>query len=665
MAKNQRLNASITIGSVLEGSVKKNISFLKSGLSQVGSAIKDVERRQRELAKQRKVLEKEGRSVEELDREYQDLERTLGKLRRAQERWTNASHAANRVGKTFSAMTTDIGRQARRLAVGGGLAATAIFGVASSTAQLGDDVAKTADKLGIGTGALQELRYAAERSGVSTGEFDKSLEKMTKNIGLAMEGTGAQKDALDALGLSAADLADMLPDDALAAIADRLTEVETTAERAAIANDLFGRSGIGMLNMLRDGSKGLNDLRDDARETGYVLEEEAARNAEVFQDSLLDLQLVGKGLKNTIGAELMPVVTQTMQEISGWLVSNRAEVKEWAGAFADGVERAIPVVRDLASGVGRVTRTVSKSVTKVAEMVGGWENFGVIIGGVLASGTIMKVVKFGGAVFSLGKAMVGLSGVLPLVAGGIKAIGVAMIANPVGAIIAAIAGAAYLIYKNWEPIKAFFLNLWEKVKETFESAKNRIGEIWDGLKQNIADGVAGVKEAWAGVKEGIGSVLDWLASKFEWVMGIIQPVIDALRWVQNAPGKAGRWVADKLWGGSDEPVQERASGGFFRPGAVLTGEKGPELMYQNRAGWVADNRAMRSLADYAGKVSGIMQGGGMQAAAQAAVTHVHQYTVNAQGVSAQQLIEMLDQRARQASQGGLFDRVPATGMWGR
>ena len=172
-----------------------------------------------------------------------------------------------------------------------------MFGLASSTAQLGDDVAKTADKLGIGIEELQELRYAAERSGVSTSSFDTALEKMTKNIGLALEGTGAQKDALDALGLSAEDLASMLPDDALGVIAERMRGVSTQAEKAALANDIFGRSGIGMLNMLRDGSAGLWQLQEDARRTGYVLSEEAARDGEVFQDTLLDTHTPKAGKK--------------------------------------------------------------------------------------------------------------------------------------------------------------------------------------------------------------------------------------------------------------------------------------------------------------------------------------------------------------------------------
>jgi len=169
MSKNQRLNATITIGSVLEQSVKRNMGFLKFGLSQVGDAIKGVERRQKELDRQRNVLRKQGQSVEHLDREYEKLERTLVDLRRAQERWNRAAAASRRVGSTFSNMASGIGRNARQIAIGATLAGGAIFGLANSTADLGDNVAKTADKLGIGLGALQELRYAAERSGVWCG----------------------------------------------------------------------------------------------------------------------------------------------------------------------------------------------------------------------------------------------------------------------------------------------------------------------------------------------------------------------------------------------------------------------------------------------------------------------------------------------------------------
>lgn len=53
------------------------------------------------------------------------------------------------------------------------------------------------------------------------------------------------------------------------------------------------------------------------------------------------------------------------------------------------------------------------------------------------------------------------------------ALNVALNANPIGLVVAgvgALAAGAYLVYKKWEPIKAFFAQLWEKIKGMFEAA---------------------------------------------------------------------------------------------------------------------------------------------------------------------------------------------------
>jgi len=785
MASNQRLSSTITIGSVLEQSVKKNVGFLKTGLHQIGDEIKGVERRQRELGKQRQVLIKQGRSVEDLDREYEDLNRTMARLRRTQERWNRTAAASRRVGASFSSMMTNIGRSSRTVAVGVGLAGGAVFGLASSTAQLGDDVAKTADKLGIQIGALQELRYAAERSGVSTGAFDQSLEKMLKNLGEASTGTGAAKDALDDLGLSAEDLIALSPAEALEVIADRMQGVGTQAEKAAIANDIFGRSGIGMLNMLRDGSDGLRTLREDARRTGYVLSEEAARDAEVFQDVLLDTQLTMKGLKNTVGAELMPVVTDAKKRVGDALVGNREQVKAWASSFADGVERALPVVGEIAIGIGKVASMTGRVIKTTADMVGGWENFGIVIGAVLASRTVISVIKFGGAVFSLGRAMLSLAGATPLVVGGIRAIGTALLLNPIGLAIAAIAGGAYLIYKNWDAVGPWFKDLWGNVKGYFGGLSNFVGGVfsgdmdralgglkdawggfsafWSGIFNGVGkvmtwvyesaikpvtdalgitepieqawasakktvgalfeavgsvfgntydnliapaiDGmssVGSIGDAWDAVKTSMQPILDWIGQKFEWVGGLISPVIDALKWgleygaaAANALGFGGADSGDAseapqprqyVRNGSPQlvpPVQKRALGGSFLPGLVLSGENGPELKFENRSGYVANNRAMRQLADYAAKAgeltpsgrSGGLSGrmaaalGGSGVSAQVAQSReaVTQNVTNhfhASGVSAEELLNLAERKQRQQSQGGLYDRGTQLGAFG-
>lgn len=714
MSSKQRLSASISIGSVIEQSVKKNIGVLRSGLESVGNEIKTVEKRQRELSKQRGVLVRQGQSVEALDRDYEGLNRTLVKLRRSQERWTRAAGASRRVGSSFSSMVGEIGRSSRTIAIGIGLAGGAIFGLASSTAQLGDNVAKTADKLGIGTDALQELRYAAERSGVATGTFDGALEKMVKNIGLAQQGTGAQKDALDAMGLSAVDLAGMLPEEALATIADRMQGVATQSEKAALANDIFGRSGIGLLVMLRDGSKGLEKLREDARRTGYVMSEQAARDAEVFQDTLLDTQLAAKGLKNTVGSALLPVVTGALRQIGDALISNHENVEVWASTFADGIERALPHIVELGTGLGKVLGITQSVMSTTADLVGGWENFGIIIGGVLASRLVLKVGKFATAVFSLGRAMFALTGASAFVVGAIRAIGVALVANPIGATVAVIAAGAALIWKNWETIGPFFRDMWFTVQEKFAA----VGDYVSGaFSKGMATASSAIQTTWTNAKAVLEPVLTWIGDKFNALLGIIQPVIDALKWtIGNAQsglaaigigdgpavdvGAAARTSAGNSKSGAGSgaglspsaqaridanrarlekrrKLQANALGGPFGSGWHLTGENGPELKFENRAGYVANNRALRQALTASDRISGgspmaarlsgmggrsgVPSGGASnQGVTQEITNHFH-----AAGVSASELLELAERKMRKQAGGALYDRAPMSGQFGR
>jgi len=675
MARNQKLAATVTIGAVLQGSVKKNISVLRSGLESVGGAIRSVTERQRELSKQRQVLVKQGKSVEALDREYEKLKRTLIDLERKQKRWENALKASARVGKEFGNMRRELGSLARRAAYTGAAVGAAIFGIANSTASLGDNVAKTADKLGFSIAALQELRYAAERSGVSVESFDSSMLAMSKRLGEAAQGSGAAKKALEQLGLSAKALIELEPDQALAAIADKMKDIKNPAERAALASALFSRAGVGMVNMLKDGSDGLDALRESARRTGYVLSDQAARDAEVFKDQLLDTQLAVAGLKNTIGAALMPVVTRVMGRMSDLLLENRERVVAFADDLADGLERAIPVVGSVMTGLGKVSGKVGAIIGKVAEMVGGWENFGMVIGALFASKAIMSVGAFALSVGKLGWALLSLSGVMPLLAGGIRAIGLAMAANPIGAAVAVIAGGALLVMANWEKVEPVIGPILDWMGEKFTWFWENAGlPLVEGLRY----GVEGIGTAWQGLQRALGAVLDWMGEKFDWLLGKLQPVIDGMSRVGDGIKKVGSWVGlgdgpavssgTGGAGGREVPpgrggVQRRALGGGYGPGWRLVGEQGPELEYKDRGGFIAHNGALQRLSEMAqGARSGMASAGA--GASRAAASVVQNITINAQGLSAAQVASEIQRRGRAASNGALFDQPLGFGQYG-
>ena len=76
--------------------------------------------------------------------------------------------------------------------------------------------------------------------------------------------------------------------------------------------------------------------------------------------------------------------------------------------------------------------------------------------------------KLGGWALSLGKTLGGvLTSGARLAGQAVLWLGRAFMANPIGFIIGAIAFGAYLIYRNWKPIKAFFLGLWSEVRAAF------------------------------------------------------------------------------------------------------------------------------------------------------------------------------------------------------
>lgn len=596
---NQRLDATITIGSVLERSVGKNLNIIRRGLDGVGDEIKKVTDRQRELSKQRKVLERQGRSVEALDREYEQLGRTLDDLRRKQERFERAQGAANRVGRQFGEMNRQVGRQVRNAGIAIGAASAAIFGVASSTAAAGDELAKQSRALGFNVEAYQELGYAAERSGVSAEVFNSSMTAMTKRLGEAAQGQGAAKKALDELGLSAQDLIEMEPDQALGVIADRMKDIDDPARKAALAAALFSRSGIRMTNMLNEGSAGIDALRNRARELGLVLSEETTTDSENFQDSLLNAQSALQGMKNIIGGEMIPVVGEMMDAFTEFVVTNQPQIREFAETLANGLRDAVPIIGDVVSGLGDFAGKVGSVVSKVAEMIGGWDNFGIALGVLMTSPAIVAV---GGFVLTVGKLAGALGALvapaitagLPLVAAGFKAIGAALLANPIGVAVAAIAGGALLIIANWE-----------KIKPAIQPVLDWIGGAIDAVQENairpfislMSDGLSGIAGAWQGVRDAIGGVLDWMGEKFDWILGKLQPLLDKLQWVQEKGVGVISSVTDFFGFGGDEDPTERAIGGAFgasRP--LLVGERGPELIYPNQGGFVAHHRAVERLA---------------------------------------------------------------------
>lgn len=89
-------------------------------------------------------------------------------------------------------------------------------------------------------------------------------------------------------------------------------------------------------------------------------------------------------------------------------------------------------------------------------------------------------------------------------------IGRALLMNPIGLIITGVAMAAYLIYRYWGPISAFFKRMWAQVTSAFSSAWSGIKSAW-GSVTGWFSGIWGrIKTAFNGGIAGIGKlIMNW------------------------------------------------------------------------------------------------------------------------------------------------------------
>ncbi|MDF1734926.1 MAG: hypothetical protein P1U37_06545, partial [Minwuia sp.] len=174
------------------------------------------------------------------------------------------------------------------------------------------DLANAADKLGVTVESLQELRFAAEQNGVATANFDTSLQRFTRRLADAQNGTGTLKAEFDALGIAVknADGTNRTATAVLDDFADAMQRTGNQGERIRLAFAAFDTEGVDMVRVLKDGSQGLDDYANKARAAGAVVDGHLVESAREAGDELNRLEQENSALLGQIG-----------ETFSGWLIA--------------------------------------------------------------------------------------------------------------------------------------------------------------------------------------------------------------------------------------------------------------------------------------------------------------------------------------------------------
>jgi hypothetical protein len=170
----------------------------------------------------------------------------------------------------------------RKTGLGLGKVLTGLAGftaLAKSAMSMASELSNTSDKLGISTEFLQGWSYAADRFDISAGAAGMALQRFSRRIAEANQGTGELKNTVAELGLNLQDNAGNLrPIEAiLRDYANAIQNAATDADRLRLAFKAFDSEGAALVSVLRGGSAALDEWMGKAKDSGRIMDESVVK----------------------------------------------------------------------------------------------------------------------------------------------------------------------------------------------------------------------------------------------------------------------------------------------------------------------------------------------------------------------------------------------------
>ncbi len=550
---NKRLNATITIGGAITGALKSALGTTRDKLQDIGGAVRKLEREQKMLGTSIQTFGKMGANVDGMRARYAALTDQIGKARREQERMKAASdmQAAGRgrmvgagvaIGATVAAASTAFVPVIQAAAF-----EKAMLGVAKQVEgardesgkltatyyQMGEAIQRMGREIPMATNDIADMVTAGARMGVAkeellgftrtaammasafelpAGELADQMGKIANLFKIPIPRIGELADSINYLDDSTQSTAP--------GIIDFLTRTGGVAGAVKITGQEMAALGSTLLAL---GER--SEVASTATNAMFQKFAAADKGTKKFKEAMAEIGLSTAAVQKGMQVDAQGTVLKIMDAV------NKMPAEKRLGVLVDlvGLEHSDTLAK-LSGNVEEYRRQIDLAGSQQAKGSMGREfsamlattnaqwtitknvvtEVGVKIGSVLLPAVNSALITFGGAttavadfvrehqglIGNVAAAAAGIGGAILAMKGFAFAIGAVqvaagalMAANPIGLIALGVAGAAAVIYKNWEPISGFFTGLFDGIKTTVGKSIDwiigkiqAVGEFWAKTK---------------------------------------------------------------------------------------------------------------------------------------------------------------------------------------
>lgn len=216
----------------------------------------------------------------------------------------------------------------------------------SNTISWADELSTVANRLGVSTDQLQQLRFMAERSDVSVEALQSGMSRLAVKIGEAASGSRASRQELMRLGVTLRDASGNVrpTQDVFADASEAISRMGSLAERTAAATRLLGRGGAELLPLMMRGKAGVAALVAEAAELGVVVGGDSVQALSDADDKLVRLRYTLTAVGAQIAVKILPffeMFVNALQSVVTWFRNGENSMRVFTSFVGAGIATAI------------------------------------------------------------------------------------------------------------------------------------------------------------------------------------------------------------------------------------------------------------------------------------------------------------------------------------